>query len=288
MLVISTRLGAFLHEFVGHGLVAWLFGGRFEAFSLTLFAGGEARFRGDFSEIARLCISLGGIAVNLATGLAVLWFVRKHRSSFSCTLFGIVFAGASVLSQLQYLILGSYYGHGDPVSLAPYPAALWLAWTGGLLALAFFALYLMRFFFQFQDTYFPLSPLFTRALVSLMILGIPIALYAGMYHWSKTPLVSTAAIEEARSRTYKEAERIKKETKSEQSIAEIVETLTPHPILPWIVGTYLISTVTGFLSPAGGMKENPFPLFPSTLFPALLWLGTAGGSLALIALMWWV
>jgi hypothetical protein len=52
MLIISTRLGAFLHEFVGHGLAALLFGGRFEAFSLTLFAGGEARFSGDFSAIA--------------------------------------------------------------------------------------------------------------------------------------------------------------------------------------------------------------------------------------------
>jgi hypothetical protein len=130
MLIVSTRLGAFLHEFVGHGLAALFFGGRFEAFSLTLFAGGEARFSGDFSESGRLLVYLGGMAVNLVTGLAALWLIGKYRSSFSFTLFGLVFAGASVLSQLQYLILGSYYRHGDPVCLTPYPAAMDLAGCG--------------------------------------------------------------------------------------------------------------------------------------------------------------
>jgi hypothetical protein len=286
VLIISTRLGAFLHEFVGHGLVALLFGGRFEAFSLTLFAGGEAQFNGDFSEIGHLCVSLGGIAVNLVTGFAVLWFIQKYRSSFSFTLFGLVFVGASVLSQLQYLILGSYYRHGDPVSLTPYPAALWLAWTGGLLALAFFSLYLMRLFFRFQDTYFPVSRLFTRALIFLLILGIPIALYAGLYHWSKTPLVSTAAIQEARSRIYQEAERIRTETESEQSIAEIIEKITPHPILPWILAAYVITTIMAFFSPARARKEELSPRFPSSLFPVVPWVITAGASLVLIASMW--
>jgi hypothetical protein len=286
MLIISTRLGAFLHEFMGHGVVALLFGGRFEAFSLTLFAGGDARFSGNFSETARLCVSLGGIAVNLVTGLIVLRFIQKYRSSFSFTLFGWVFVGASVLSQLQYLILGSYYRHGDPVSLTPYPTALWLAWVGGLLALAFFSLYLMRFFFQLQDAYFPVSPLFTRALVSLLILGIPIALYAGLYHYSKKSLVSTAAIQEARSRIYQEAEKIRTETESEQSIADIAEKLTPHPILPWILATYIITTIMAFFSPARMMKEKSPPRFPSSLFLSLLWLITAGASLMLIALMW--
>ncbi|MGE5839574.1 MAG: M50 family metallopeptidase, partial [Deltaproteobacteria bacterium] len=144
LLILSTRLGAFLHEFMGHGLAALLFGGKFESFSLTLFAGGEARFSGDFGEIGLLCVSLGGIAVNLVTGLAALRFIEKYRSSFALTLFGLVFAGASVLSQLQYLILGSYYRHGDPASLIPYPAAMGLAWSGGLLALALCSLYVMR------------------------------------------------------------------------------------------------------------------------------------------------
>jgi hypothetical protein len=286
VLIISTRLGAFLHEFVGHGLVALLFGGRFEAFSLTLFAGGEAQFSGDFSEIGQLCVSLGGIAVNLVTGLAVLWVIQRYRSSFSFTLFGLVFVGASVLSQLQYLILGSYYRHGDPVSLTAYSVALWLAWTGGLLALAFFSLYLMRLFFRFQDTYFPVPSFFTRALISLLILGIPIALYAGLYHWSKTPLVSTAAIEEARSRIYQEAERIKTETESEQGIADIIEKLTPHPILPWILATYVFTTILAFLFPARVMKEQIPPRFPSSLFPAVPWIVTAGASLVLIGSVW--
>ena len=52
MLILTTRLGAFLHEFVGHGLMAMLLGGRFESFRLTLFAGGEALFSGNFGKTA--------------------------------------------------------------------------------------------------------------------------------------------------------------------------------------------------------------------------------------------
>jgi len=284
MLIVSTRLGAFLHEFVGHGMAALLFGGKFEAFSLTLFAGGEARFSGDFSEIAQLCVSLGGIAVNLASGLAVLWFTGRYGSSFSSCLFGIVFAGTSILSQLQYLILGSYYSHGDPVSLTPYPAALWLAWAGGLAALAFFSLYLMHRFFRFQDGYFPVRPLFTRALISLLILGVPIAVYGGLYHWSRTPLVSTAAVQEARIRVYREAEKIKTETGSERSVPEIAEELAPHPILPWILVTYGVGALAAFFSPAGRKKEKPTPPFPFSLLPVLVWGFIAGALLVVIAL----
>jgi hypothetical protein len=286
MLIVSTRLGAFLHEFVGHGLAALLFGGRFEAFSLTLFAGGEARFSGDFSEIGRLLVYLGGMAVNLVTGLAALWLIGKYRSSFSFTLFGLVFAGASVLSQLQYLILGSYYRHGDPVCLTPYPAAMDLAWVGGLLALALSSLYLMRRFFLFQHAYFPVSSLFTRAMLSLLTLGVPIGLYAGLYHWAKPSLVSTAAVVESRSRIAQEAERIKTETGSEQSVAEIAEKLTPHPIMPWILATYVLTTVVAFFSPARPVKGKAPPLFPSSFVRTFPWLMTAGVSLGFIALMW--
>ena len=170
-LILSTRFGAFFHEFIGHGLMAEFFGGTFEAFQITLFAGGKAYFYGNFSKTASLCVSMGGIAVNLIIGIVALIVIQKRKLSFSFILFGVFLAGVNILSQVQYLILGAYYQSGDPGCLVKYPAALFLAWTGGLVALAWFSLYIMRLFFRFQNTYFPSSHIFKRATISFLILG---------------------------------------------------------------------------------------------------------------------
>ena len=139
MLILSTRLGAFLHEFFGHGFLATFFGGKFEAFRLTLFAGGEAKLSGDLGEMGSVCVGLGGIAINLLTGFLLLILLQRRNLSFSLTLFGLFLAGVSILSQIQYLILGAYYRYGDPICLLKYRWALFISWTWGLLMLAYFA-----------------------------------------------------------------------------------------------------------------------------------------------------
>jgi hypothetical protein len=286
MLILSTRLGAFLHEFVGHGLMARILGGSFEAFSLTLFAGGEAKFSGNFGEIATLFVSFGGIVVNLVTGFAVLVFTQKRRFSFSLILFGIFLAGISILSQIQYLVLGAYYQQGDPACLLNYPIALFFAWTAGLLLLAYFSWYLMRLFFRFQDAYFPAPNIINRAIITFLILGIPIFLYAGFYHFSKTPLASVAAIQEARVRIRKEAERIKAETKSEQSIEDIIKWLKPYPILPVILVSYMLTALLAFLQTTKNTREQYFPPIPLSCFYCLSWVIVSGTVLTLIAFLW--
>jgi hypothetical protein len=286
MLILSTRFGAFLHEFVGHGLMASILGGNFEAFRLTLFAGGEAKFSGNFGEMASLCVSLGGIVVNLVAGFAVLIFIQKRRFSFTLILFGIFLAGVSILSQLQYLVLGAYYQYGDPVCLANYPKALFFAWTGGLLLLAYFSWYLMRFFFKFQDAYFFTPHMRNRAIITFLILGIPIFLYTGFYQYFKTPLASTKAIKEAQVSAYKEAERIKAETKSEQSIDEIRKELEPHPILPMILAIYFLTTILAFLQTTRTNKKKNFPPIPLSTLYSFFWVIISGSVLSVIAFLW--
>lgn len=285
-IILSTRLGAFLHEFVGHGLMAEFFGGTFEAFRITLFAGGKAHFHGNFNKTASLCVSMGGIAVNLIIGILALLVIQKRRLSFSFTLFGIFLAAVCILSQVQYLILGAYYHYGDPVCLVKYPAALLLAWTGGLVVLAWFSLYIMRLFFRFQNIYFPSSHIFNRLVISLFILGIPIILYAGFYQCSKTPLGSTEAILEAQLRAQKEAERIKAETSSEKSIEEIKKEIEPYPILPWILAVYFLTALLAFLYPAKKSKVEYSPPLPRSFIYPLPWIIVSVSVLGLIAFLW--
>ncbi|MGA1839443.1 MAG: M50 family metallopeptidase [bacterium] len=286
MLIISTRFGAFLHEFVGHGLMAKIFGGSFDAFSLTLFAGGEAKFSGDFGEIASMCICLGGIIVNLITGFTVLAFIQKRRFSFSLILFGIFLSGISILSQIQYLVLGAYYQYGDPACLVNYPVVIFLAWTTGLFLLAYFSWYLMCFFFRFQDAYFPVSNMINRAIITFLILGIPIFMYTGLYHSSKKSLASVAAIQKARIRIQKEAETIKAKTKSDQSIEDIKKRLSKYPIFPVILIIYLLTTLLAFLQTSRAVKKEYFPPVPLSGFYCLSWVILSGTFLALIAFLW--
>jgi len=226
--------------------------------------------------------------VNLITGLIALWQVRTRRMSFSFTLFFLLFAGVSILSQLQYMTLGAYYQYSDLACLgACHPLILLLTWTLGLLALGCSSFLIMSIFFQFQDAYFPSSHLLSRVFVTFLILGIPILLYAGFYHCSKTPLGSTAAIMEARLQAEREAERIKIETGSGQSLEEIIKRLEPRPLFPWIIAMYFLSTLAALLRTARRRGRQDYsPPLPSSFFSTLGWLITSSATLALIAFLW--
>lgn len=286
MLILSTRLGAFLHEFIGHGLMAVFLGGRFDAFRLTLFAGGETHFSGNFGETASVCISLGGIATNLITGIVVLVIIQRRSLSLSWVLFGILLAGTSILSQVQYLILGAYYRYGDPKCLATYPIAMTIAWVGGLAILAYFSWHLMCIFFRLQDMNFPSSRILKRATTTLVILGIPVVLYAGLYLSAHTPLGSLAAIHEARLRTQKEAERIKAEEKSDKDVEEIQRKLEPFPILPLVVAIYLITALIALLQTHKRKGGKITPRIPLTYRYCIPWVILSVSVLALIAFLW--
>jgi len=286
MLILSTRLGAFLHEFIGHGLMAVFLGGRFEGLRLTLFAGGATTFSGDFGEMASACVSLGGIATNLITGIVVLMIVQRRSISFSWVLFGILLAGTSILSQVQYLVLGAYYRYGDPVCLARYPSAMFFVWTGGLAMLAYFSWHLMHLFFRLQDMNFSSGRLFSRAATTLVILGIPVLLYAGLYHSAHTPLGSLASIHEARLRSQKEAERIKAEKKSDKDVEEIQKELEPFPLLPLVVAIYLATAIIAFLQTHIRKRGKMFQRVPVAYRYCLPWVILSGGVLVLISLLW--
>lgn len=286
MLVLSTRLGAFLHEYIGHGLMADVLGGKFESFSLTLFAGGEAKFTGQFTLLSSLLISFGGIIINLVTGLISLILLQKVKYSFSLTLFGWYLASVSILSQLQYLILGAYYQHGDPACLSPYPLIKKVVWISGLLTLPIFTYLLMAFFFRFQNKYFHCRNFSQRAIYSLLILGVPLLIYLGLYSLSSIPLASTASIQEAQLYASQEAKRMISEGRSLKSLEELEKELMPPPLWPWILGLYFAATLPAFLFPKREEADKTSAPFPSSGAGIWSWVIIAGLTLLFLALLW--
>ena len=72
----TSRLGLLAHELVGHGGTALAVGAHVVQVRLFWFAGGWIRYVGVPSPAAALAIAMGGIAVELALGTALVLAVR--------------------------------------------------------------------------------------------------------------------------------------------------------------------------------------------------------------------
>jgi hypothetical protein len=106
----TTRLGLLAHELVGHGGTALAVGARVDEVRLFWFAGGWIHYVGAPSVAGALAISMGGIAVELATG-AALWALARG-DSFARRLLRAVGA-ALVIHASWYLATGAWHGYGD-------------------------------------------------------------------------------------------------------------------------------------------------------------------------------
>jgi len=107
----TSRLGLVGHELVGHGGVVLACGGRVLDVGLFWFAGGWIRY--DLAIRTRdvmLAVALGGIALELAVGLA-LWFAAR-RPTLGMQLVRAVGA-ALVVHACWYLATGTWHGYGD-------------------------------------------------------------------------------------------------------------------------------------------------------------------------------
>ncbi len=107
----TSRIGLVLHEFLGHGGAAIAVGGRVTEVRLFWFAGGWIRYDDVPPSMAHyLIIALGGVAVEIALGLA-LWFAVRGDGLGR----RIVRAagGVLVVHACWYLATGAWHGYGD-------------------------------------------------------------------------------------------------------------------------------------------------------------------------------
>ncbi|MBN1105025.1 MAG: M50 family metallopeptidase [Deltaproteobacteria bacterium] len=184
LLILSTRLATFLHELIGHGLTAVIFGGRLNGIRLTLFGGGNAyyHFQETLTPFPGFLVAFGGILINLLSGLLALRSARAFQSRHSWALFLTLFAMVSLLGGLTYASLGFYYEVGDPVAWMkePPPAMDW-HWIPFLFASALAAYFGIGRFFRLMQPWHPVRSFPAKAVVLALTLGVTAGAYAGLY-----------------------------------------------------------------------------------------------------------
>ncbi|HEU4339655.1 MAG TPA: hypothetical protein VFS19_06265 [Planctomycetota bacterium] len=113
--ILASRAALLLHEGVGHGLTALALGADRIHLKLSYLGGGYVTSPGlSTSALGHSVHLLGGIGVNLLTGL-IAWFVaRRMKRRGLGYAFLLMLAAGSVGQALFYLANGFYYGEGDP------------------------------------------------------------------------------------------------------------------------------------------------------------------------------
>lgn len=117
--LVTSRVGLVVHELVGHGGTAVACGGDILDVQLFWFGGGWIRYDlGAPSHAAILAISLGGIAVELACGVA-LWWLSRVRPDGDPLRRKLVrgIAGALLVHAAWYFSTGTWHGYGDGVAV---------------------------------------------------------------------------------------------------------------------------------------------------------------------------
>jgi len=123
VMILASRLALVVHEVGGHALPAKALGARRVEVRLSPLGGGfvTPTFLADHppsaAENAIFC--LGGIALNLLTGLGAWFWARRLKSRGVLYAALLFFSVGSVAGALSYLACGFYYGSGDPVGFAP-------------------------------------------------------------------------------------------------------------------------------------------------------------------------
>jgi len=117
LLFIAGRLGLITHEFIGHGIPCYAFGGEIGEFRLFLFGGGWINYsiqevihsKGLFPAII---VQISGVLSEIVIGSALIFLIRflKVRlvRAIIISLILILFVHAS-----YYFTISMYYGTGD-------------------------------------------------------------------------------------------------------------------------------------------------------------------------------
>ena len=303
ILILATRLATFLHELMGHTLMAVAFGGHVDGIRVSLFGGGHAYYRLNMESglIVRFLVSFGGIIVNLASGLLPLICIRRLGKRPGWDLFLILFAIVSLLGAIAYCALGFYYDQGDPVAWlkgASQPLR-WL-WVPFLIISPIVSYFAIKSYIILNETLFPARSFLGRSGTMFITLGITVVLYAGLYGLTGQSSVAV----DSPSLAFQRAEDKVRETKkdrvfrkireshpelSEAEVRRLVER-TPiiirpdevpkkFPLKPVIAALYAIGALFALGHVRGGMRAAPVRITPRTTIPAVISAGVALGLL---------
>jgi hypothetical protein len=181
---LTSRLGTLLHEGLGHALAAVILGGHVTGVSINLFTTGSCSYELPGPEVAQRAVAdLAGIAVNLLTGVMALVLLKKIRLQLEIRIILSVFAAVSISSQLTYLVMGTYYGHGDPIIFEElFGSMTWLVWVVFLILMAPATYLLSNAYLGLQEEMFPRDSLGGRGGVLFSTVIVASILYGACFY----------------------------------------------------------------------------------------------------------
>jgi hypothetical protein len=195
LLVLATRLATLLHEALGHAATAAVLGADVTGVSVSLFGGGCTDYA--FPDPApgapaRALAALGGIGINLLTGVGALAIGRRLDRHPALSLFASLFGAASLTGAVAYLTLGLYYDVGDPVAWMTTAdgGVLWMPCLPAVPAAGFAA---MRRVGSRLEGIHPAGTWGGRVGRAVATLGVAAAAYAGCFALAGEPLVAADA-----------------------------------------------------------------------------------------------
>jgi hypothetical protein len=266
--------------------VAFIVGGDVHRIKVSLFGGGMVWAELDNSHSPTLFIyCMAGIFVNLITGALPIVFRNKlRRINPLWGLFWVIFAIASILGILAYLVLGLYYNFGDPVGWMQVPP-LWLElfWIPFLIITPFIAHFVSRLYVSIQETIFPAHDFMGRLKIFTATLGLSSLVYVGLFMWTNQGLASiTSPVaayyrEEARIIDKKKEELLQRLRQinpelTQEEVKTQVENTSIHvdpeevprrfPLIPVVVILYTFGALTALKKETG---RKSFPIQPRAI-----------------------
>ena len=222
-LILSSRLATFLHEVLGHALVAVLSGGSVSAITVSLFGGGYTTAgTGSHHVFVRFLFALSGIILNLITGFIAIHLGKSTAGrNFLASLFLSVFAMVSLAGALAYLVLGLYYDFGDPTAwIINGYGWFYIMWVPFLLVSPFVSYMAAQLYISLQQRVFSSETFFKRLKITLVTLGISFVAYGILFFTTSQSLVSLNASDYAYKRAETRVLEIKKTELSERLLKE--------------------------------------------------------------------
>jgi len=145
----STKLVACgVHELLGHGLWAWIFGADKVWFYVSWLGFGWCRWSPPLSGLARVMAMAGGLVNTFLIGTAILAFLylapKKGSRYLRLPIFWLGFW--ATINQASYLLLGGFTGYGDPGELnrlTGVPLGFFMFLGLGLFSLSYFVVSLL-------------------------------------------------------------------------------------------------------------------------------------------------
>ena len=255
---LTSRLGTLIHEGLGHALAAVIMGGNVTGMSINLFTTGSCSYDLPGSGLPqRAVVDLAGIVVNFLTGGASLLVLKRVRLQLEMRIILSVFAAVSIGSQLTYLVMGTYYGHGDPIIFEELLGSMrWLVWLVFLVLMAPATYFLADAYLRLQEEMFPCDSLNARVRILSSTL-IAAAVVYGVCFYAEDRSTGFAGGMAASERMIAEtAEKavggqfLSKEER-ERQIEAIKKQLRPFPIIVPIFLVCFFSALMAFVKTKG-------------------------------------